>query len=157
MESSQISSIISATINEMFYKIFSSIDNSLYSVLDDFTFIDSDILNDSYFIDIFGLSSQNGILLIANSLVLGYLIYYAFKLLLSHLGVTQVERSSQFILKLIIYPSIFSNALFKVDINFGSAASETFSKMKKYNNKTLIFKIILFLFFINSSFKIWYK
>ena len=115
MESSQISSIISTTINEMFYKIFSSIDNSLYSVLDDFTFIDCDILNDSYFIDIFGLSSQNGILLIANSLVLGYLIYYAFKLLLSHLGVTQVERSSQFILKLIIYSICMNFSLFICD------------------------------------------
>lgn len=115
MESSQISSIISTTINEMFYKIFSSIDNSLYSVLDDFTFIDSDILNDSYFIDIFGLSSQNGILLIANSLVLGYLIYYAFKLILSHLGVTQVERPSQFLLKLIIYSISMNFSLFICD------------------------------------------
>ena len=76
----------------MFYKIFSSIDNSIYSVLDDFTFIDSDILSDSYFIDIFGYSSKDGILLVANSLILGYLIYYAFKLLLSHLGITQAER-----------------------------------------------------------------
>ena len=74
MNSSEISSVISITINEMFYKIFSSIDNSLYTILDNFTFINSDILNDSYFIDIFGLSSKEGILLIANSLVLGYLI-----------------------------------------------------------------------------------
>ena len=64
MDSAQISSIISSTINEMFYKIFSSIDNSIYAVLDDFTFIDSDILNDEYFIDIFGLSSRKGILVI---------------------------------------------------------------------------------------------
>ena len=103
MDSAQISSLISTTINEMFYKIFSSIDNSLYSALDDFTFIDSDILNDQYFIDIFGLSSKKGILLIANSLVLGYLIYYSFKLLLSHLGITGVERPGSFILKIIIY------------------------------------------------------
>lgn len=103
MDSSQIFSIISNTINEMFYKIFSSIDNSLYSILDDFTFIDSDILNDQYFIDIFGLSSRKGILLIANSLILGYLIYYSFKLLLSKLGITQVESPSQFILKIIVY------------------------------------------------------
>ena len=46
MDSSEISSIISNTINNMFNKIFSSIDNNLYSVLDDFTFINSDILND---------------------------------------------------------------------------------------------------------------
>lgn len=115
MNSSEISSIISNTINEMFSKIFSSIDNSLYTILDDFTFINSDILNDDYFIDIFGLSSKNGILLIANSLIFGYLIYYAFKLLFSHLGVTQVERPGQFILKIIIYSICMNFSLFICD------------------------------------------
>lgn len=115
MNSNEISSIISSTINQMFYKIFSSIDNSLYSILDDFTFIDSDILSDEYFMDIFGLSSGKGILLIANSLVFGYLIYYAFKLLLSHLGITQVESPSQFILKLIIYSICMNFSLFICD------------------------------------------
>ena len=112
MDSSQISSIISSTINEMFYKIFSSIDNSIYSVLDDFTFISTDILSDKYFSNIFGSSSKSGILLIANALVFGYLLYYAFKLLLSHLGVTQVERPAQFILKLIIYTLCMNFSLF---------------------------------------------
>lgn len=112
LDSSQISSIISSTINEMFYKIFSSIDNSIYSVLDDFTFINTDILNDKYFSNIFGSSSKSGILLIANALVFGYLLYYAFKLLLSHLGVTQVERPAQFILKLILYTLCMNFSLF---------------------------------------------
>lgn len=115
MNSSEISSIISNTINEMFSKIFYSIDNSLYSVLDDFTFIDSDILNNEYFINIFGLSSKQGILLIANALVLGYLIYYAFKLLLSHLGITQVEKPGQFILKIIICSICMNFSLFICD------------------------------------------
>jgi len=100
LDSSQISSIIGTTINEMFYKIFSSIDNSLYSALDNFTFINCDILNDSYFIDILGVPSSNGILLIANALILGYLIYYGFKLILSHLGVTQVENPRIFYIKI---------------------------------------------------------
>lgn len=112
MDSSQISSVISSTINEMFYKIFSSIDNSIYSVLDDFTFISTDILTDRYFSNIFGSSSKSGILLIANALVFGYLLYYAFKLLLSHLGVTQVERPAQFILKLIFYTLCMNFSLF---------------------------------------------
>ena len=115
MDSSQISSIISSTINEMFYKIFASIDNTLYSVLDDFTFIDSDILNDSYFINIFGLSSGQGFLLIANALILGYLIYYSFKLLLSHLGITQVERPGKFVLKIIFYSICMNFSLFICD------------------------------------------
>jgi len=112
LDSSQISSIISSTINEMFYKIFSSIDNSIYSVLDDFTFISTDILSDKYFSKIFGSSSTSGILLISNALVFGYLLYYGFKLFLSHLGVTQVERPAQFILKLIIYTICMNFSLF---------------------------------------------
>lgn len=115
MDSSQISSIISTTINEMFYKIFSSIDNSLYSTLDDFTFINCDILNDLYFVDIFGLSSQKGILVVANSLILGYLIYYSFKLLFSYLGITQVERPGQFIFKIIICSIVMNFSLFFCD------------------------------------------
>lgn len=115
MDSSQISSIISTTINEMFYKIFSSIDNSLYSTLDDFTFINCDILNDLYFVDIFGLSSQKGILVVANSLILGYLIYYSFKLLFSYLGITQVERPTQFIFKIIICAIVMNFSLFFCD------------------------------------------
>ena len=112
MDSSQISSIISSTINEMFYKIFSSIDNSIYSVLDDFTFISTDILTDKYFSNIFGSSSKSGILLISNALVFGYLLYYSFKLLFSHLGITQVERPTQFILKLIFYTICMNFSLF---------------------------------------------
>ena len=112
MDSSQISSVISSTINEMFYKIFSSIDNSIYSVLDDFIFITTDILSDKYFSSIFGSSSKSGILLIANALVFGYLLYYSFKLILSHLGVTQVERPAQFVLKLIVYTICMNFSLF---------------------------------------------
>jgi len=112
LDSSQISSIISSTINEMFYKIFSSIDNSIYNILDDFTFISTDILSDKYFSNIFGSSAKSGILLIANALVFGYLLYYAFKLILSYLGVTQVERPAQFILKLIIYTICMNFSLF---------------------------------------------
>ena len=91
----------------MFYKIFSSIDNSIYAVLDDFTFIDQDVLSDTYFLDIFGFSGKEGILLVANALIFGYLIYYAFKLLLSHLGVTQVEQPSRFIFKFILINKIY--------------------------------------------------
>ena len=102
MDSSNITSTISNSINYMFNNIISSIDNSLYSTLDDFTFINSNILNDKYFYNIFGVNSSNGILLVANSLIAGYLIYYSIKLILSRLELVQVERPFQFIFKLII-------------------------------------------------------
>ena len=62
-----ITDTIINTINTIFENLFSSIDNNLYSVLDDITFITSDILKDSFFEKIFGTSSTNGILLIANN------------------------------------------------------------------------------------------
>ena len=146
MDSAQISSVISSTINEMFYKIFSSIDNSIYAVLDDFTFINSDILNDEYFIDIFGLSSRKGILVIANSLILGYLLYYAFKLLLSHLGITQVERPGPFIFKILVCSICMNFSLFICDeiIYLVSLLSSSIRQVGEYlfNNKICFSELI---------------
>ena len=51
MDASNITSIIISSINTIFSKIFSSLDNNLYSILDELTFIDYDILNDKYFED----------------------------------------------------------------------------------------------------------
>ena len=45
-----ITQIIIDTINTIFGNLFSSIDNNLYSVLDDITFISSDILYDKNFV-----------------------------------------------------------------------------------------------------------
>lgn len=103
LDSSTITNTIMGTINEIFYKIFASIDNDLYAVLDDFTFINTSVLNDSLFHKIFGISAGGGILLIANALIFGFLIYYGFRLLFSHLGITEAERPSKFIFKLIVY------------------------------------------------------
>ena len=79
MEQSQITEIIINTINSIFENLIGSIDNNLYNVLDNMTFINSSILRDDYFEKIFGTSTTNGILLIANSLFLGILIYFALK------------------------------------------------------------------------------
>ena len=70
---SNISTTIIETINTILQNLFSSIDNNLYNVLDDITFISSDIMEDSYFEKIFGTSTSNGILIIANALLFGFL------------------------------------------------------------------------------------
>ncbi len=103
MEQSQITEIIINTINSIFENLLGSIDNNLYNVLDNMTFINSSILHDNYFEKIFGTSTTNGILLIANSLFLGFLIYFALKYLLSHFTYSQIEKPYSFVLKLIIY------------------------------------------------------
>lgn len=98
-----IANTIIDTINTICQNLFSSIDNSLYSVLDDITFINSDILDDPYFDKIFGSSSSNGLLLIANSLLLGFILYFGIKFLLSNLTYSPIESPKQFIFKLIIF------------------------------------------------------
>ena len=89
-QTTNITDIIINTINTIFENLFSSIDNNLYSVLDDITFISSDILNDKYFEKIFGTSTSNGILLIANSFLLAIILYFSIKHLLSHFTYSQI-------------------------------------------------------------------
>lgn len=100
--SANITQIIIDTINTIFETLFSSIDNNLYSVLDDVTFINSDILRDKNFENLFGTSTSNGILLIANSLLLAFILYYATRYLLSHITYAQTEAPFSFIIKLIL-------------------------------------------------------
>lgn len=99
---SNITQIIIDTINTILGNLFGSIDNNLYSVLDKITFINSDILKDKNFENIFGTSTSNGILLISNSLLLGLIIYYSIKYLLSHITYSKVEEPYSFLIKLII-------------------------------------------------------
>ena len=97
-----ITQVIINTINTIFGNLFSSIDNNLYDVLDKVTFISSDILRDSNFEIIFGISASYGILLISNSLLLGFLLYYAIRYLMAHLTFTQSELPSKFLIKLLL-------------------------------------------------------
>ena len=76
MEANVATQTIITTINSMFEQLFGSLDNSLYSTLDEITFVNSDILKNNYFEKILGTSTTNGILLIANSMLLRN--YYIF-------------------------------------------------------------------------------
>ena len=117
-----ITQTIISTINTIFENILSSIDNNLYSVLDDITFISSDILTDKNFEKIFGTSASNGILLIANSLLLGFLLYYAIRYLMSHLTYQNVEHPLSFIIKMILFGICMNFSFFIIqmflDLNF---------------------------------------
>lgn len=98
-----ITQIIMDTINSIFETLFSSVDNNLYSILDDITFINSDILQDKNFENLFGTSASHGILLIANSFLLAFILYYAIRYLIAHFTYTQTETPFSFIIKLILF------------------------------------------------------
>ena len=103
------------TINTIFNKIFSSVDDKLYDVLDDLTFINSNILNDKHFEKILGTSTSNGILLIANALLIGFILYYAFKYLFSNFTYHRIENPVQFIFKIIIFAVLMNSSYFIIE------------------------------------------
>ena len=117
MENSEnITQIIIDTINTIFENLFSSIDNNLYSVLDDITFINSDILYDKNFETLFGTSASNGILLIANSFLLAFILYYSARYLIAHFTYTQSETPLSFIIKLILYGIAMNFSFFIIEM-----------------------------------------
>lgn len=116
MENTNISQTIIDTINTIFENLFSSIDNNLYSVLDDITFVSSDILNDKNFENIFGTSTSNGVLLISNSLLLGFILYYAIKYLMAHFTYHRIDAPFSFIIKVIIFGIGMNFSFFMVEL-----------------------------------------
>ena len=120
-QNSNMSEIVINTINSIFSNLFTSIDTKLYEVLDDLTFINSNILNDKYFGKIFGTSATNGILLISNSLLIAFILYFAVKYLTSNFTLSRTENPIQFIFKLIIFGIAMNSSYFIIgqilDIN----------------------------------------
>ena len=94
------SQIIIETINKIFAELFSSIDKSLYRLLDKTVFVSDSILADSFFTNIF--NSKYGIPAIANSMLLGIFIYYCFKLYMAPFSGSYIEKPYQFLTKILI-------------------------------------------------------
>ncbi len=112
MENSNLTTSIIETINSIFETLFSSIDTTIYSVLDELTFIDKNILNNSIFQKIFGSTGNNGLLVIANSLLVGFSLYYAIRLIYSYYMNLQIERPYLFIFKLLIFGIVMNCSYF---------------------------------------------
>lgn len=102
------------TINSLFGNLFSSIDGTIYSALDSITFINTDIINSYYFEKIFGTATSNGFLLIANALLIGFVLYYGITYLLSSLGIIQdsIQKPSQFFFKILLGGLLMNSSLF---------------------------------------------
>lgn len=109
-EKINLTDIIFNSLNELFSKLFSSIDNSIYSLLDNITFITPELLDNKSFNNILGTSSNNGILLICNSLVFGFILYYSINYLISHLTYSRIDSPKQFIFKSIIFIAIMNSS-----------------------------------------------
>lgn len=126
-ETASLTNAIVQTINNIFQTLFSSIDNSVYQILDELTFINPNILNEPLLEKLFGTSASNGLLLLANSLLFGFALYYGIRLIYSYYMNLQVERPYQFIFKLIIFGIIMNSSYFicKQFLELNSLLSES--------------------------------
>lgn len=109
-ETINLTDTILNSINELFSQMFSSIDNAVYKLLDEIVFISPKIIQDNLFQKILGSNSSNGILLICNSLVLGFIIYYSINYLFSHLTYSKIDTPKQFVFKSIIFIAIMNSS-----------------------------------------------
>lgn len=100
---SNITQTIIDTINSIFSNLFDSIDNNLYSILDNLFFVDEGVLKESFLENLLNNSFSKSLIIIANSLLIGFAIYYCFKLLFSHFSYVELEKPYQFIFKLLIF------------------------------------------------------
>ena len=150
-----ISEIIIQTINTIFEKLFSSIDNSLYGMLDDLVFIKTDILNQTNLENLFGTSASTGILLVANSLLFGFLLYFAIRYLMSHFIYSRTETPGQFIFKLILFGACMNGSYFLIEqiINLNSSITTAILQLgENIFNKEITFKELILS--INTSLSI---
>lgn len=100
-------------INTIFYNFLNSVDSNVYSILDDIIFVNSDILNDNFISKILGTPTSTGLILLCNSLLFGFILYYAISLILSHIAMFRLQTPYQFVCKLIII-SIIINYTYEI-------------------------------------------
>ena len=126
-ETVNLTSLICDSINSIFFRIFSSIDNTVYSNLDNILFINTDIINNLKFEQLFGTDSTNGILLIANSLILGIVLFYVLKFATAHLIYYSIDSPYQFAFKCIIFIACMNSSLWICEqiINLNSLISSS--------------------------------
>ena len=141
-----ITDTIIFTINKIYENIFASIDNNIYSILDDITFINTDILENNSFQRLFGTENTSGILLIANSLLLGIILYYSIKILLSNYTYMHVEAPLEFLFKIIIFGICMNSSWFIIGqiINIMSSLSSAIQELGgELFNKNICFSELI--------------
>ena len=135
-----ITEVISNSINTLFNNLFSSIDNNTYLILDEITFINPDIFNDTFLQKIFGTNCYSGILLVCNSLLIGFIIFYGIHLLYSHFVSNNIENPFQFLFKLFIFSMLMNYSFFICEqiVNINSLISLS---IREVGENTLNIKI----------------
>ena len=133
MNQEQIVDIIIKTINTIITNIFSSVDNSIFEILDDITFIDNGILTTSYFEKLLGANGKTGLLYLADAMLASILIFYVVRFYYSNITDRNVEKPSQFLFKVIIFAILinFSYFLFEQILNISGLITSGIQEIGK--------------------------
>lgn len=93
-------------------KIFKSVETQIFPLLDKILVISQDILKEEPLKNFFFENKINGIIIIANSLILFNIIYYAFTFIISIYNGNKVENVYKFILKIIVIAVVVNNSYY---------------------------------------------
>lgn len=94
-----IGAIIVETINSICQSLFSSIDNAIYPILDKLIFVSPNITETNYLERIFGTNSSTGLLVLSNSLILAFILYYSIRRFIAFYAGNEVESPYIFLIK----------------------------------------------------------
>ncbi len=129
-----IVSTIVNVINALCENLFSSIDTNIFPLLDELVFIDKQILNTGDKMNkLLSTSPTSGVLLLANSLFTAFVLYYAARLIISHLTGGNIESPAKFFLKAFLSGvcANFSLQICTFFINSTNLISTFFSELGK--------------------------
>lgn len=104
------------SLNLLSEKLFKSVEGEVYLVLDKIVNITPDILKTEPLKNIFFENRVNGMILIANALMMFYITYYMFTQLISLYNGNKAENIYIFIVKLIIIFILVNNSYFICDL-----------------------------------------
>ncbi len=107
----QVDDILNS-LNIISEKLFKSVEGEIYEVLDNIVIIGKDILTKEPLKNIFFENNVNGIIIIANSILLFIFIYYIFSILLSFYNGNKVENVYSFVLKMLIITLVVNNSYY---------------------------------------------
>ncbi len=94
--------VILETANSLCNSLLSSMNTNIFPLLDKVAFIDSTIIDDEFFMKIFGTSIKSGILMLANCILFAFVLYYCVRMFISHFSGNEVESPSRFLLRIIL-------------------------------------------------------
>ncbi len=156
MDYSKIPNVFNEAISDLINNLLVSVDNNIFSVLDELVFINSDVLNNKYFISLF--TNKFSLVSLSKSLLLGIIIYYSVSYLFSHFTSNNFQRPASFLLKLFISAVLihFSSYICEYLIDFFSLLTDILRELGIFLFSTklsfsLIYERIKQLFFTDLS------